>query len=382
MHRHPTSVIRGSVVAGLLVLAVNACGSSPAATGVEEPSSTAAAASPGEQAAAAYLAEYTKNPTSVGDLKPLTSRPPTGKSVIYLATPTPVASRSGEAVKAAAEALGWEYGSVDAGTTPAATANAFSAAVARKPDAIVFGGTSASSLTQQIQQAKAAGITVGSIGTADGPTDGVLANLGGADQEAVYGKLVAAYFVVHGGPKAQATVVTLPAFPIFTSFVDSFRDAVKEWCPDCRTLVLDQQVGDLGTKTPANIAAFMQRNPDVKWLVGTTGDLTQGARAALNTAGIQGVNIIGEVPNAANLTNLKAGTETAWAGYAVDILSWRLVDVLARQFAGEKISEAAAVTLPVQMLTKDNVEEAQLDHGYYVGVDNYKEQFAKLWQVQ
>ena len=360
-----------------LCVGLTACGESDKA----EPAA-AAADSSGKQAAAAYLAKFTKGPTSVGDLEPLASKPPTGKSLIYLLPPTPVAKRSGDGLEAAAQALGWTYGTVDAGATPADAVSAFSAAIARKPDLIVFGGLSADTLTQQIQQAKKAGIIVGTIGSASGPTDGVLANLGGAEQEAVYGKLVAAYFVVNGGPKAEAAVVTLPAFPIFTSFVDSFRSAVKEWCSECKTKVLDQQPSDLGTKTPANIAAFLQRNPSTKWLVGTTGDLTQGARAAIDTAGLSGVNIIGEVPNAANLANLEAGKETAWAGYAVDILSWRLVDVFARHFAKEDIADAVAVPLPVQMLTKENVKEAKVDAGYYVGVGDYAEQFKTLWQVK
>jgi ribose transport system substrate-binding protein len=236
--------------------------------------------------------------------------------------------------------------------------------------------------TKQIAQAKAAGIVLISDATGDGPTPGVLADLGGQAQETLYGKLVAAYFVVSSGGKGKAGVFNIQALPILTDFVKAFQQAVTQWCPGCSTKAVDQQLTDEATKTPSNVVAFLQRNPDYKWAVFGNGDLSQGVRAAIASAGLPGVSIIGEVPTEANIANVKAGTESAWAGYTVDILNWRLLDILARHFNNSDVTAAAAVPLSMQILTSANVKSAAYDNGgYYLGVADYAAQFKKIWHL-
>src|SRR5690606_6154168 len=118
--------------------------------------------------------------------------------------------------------------------------------------AIVFAGYPASFFTQQIKQANAAGIAVSSNATGDGPQPGVVSDLGLSDQ-ALFGKLSAAYFVANAGTQGKAVMTTSPAQPILMAYTKAFLDAVKEWCPTCTTKVLNQQVTDAGTKTPANV---------------------------------------------------------------------------------------------------------------------------------
>lgn len=336
----------------------------------------------GAKAAEAFLAEYTANPTSIGLDLPLKARPEAGKSIVYLLTPPAVSQRSAMANQAAAEALGWTYSNVDAGLTPASAVSAFEAAIAKKPDAIMYGGYPAAVFAKQIQQAKDAGITVVSNATGDGKVDGVLADLGGADTEALYGKLAAAYFVAHAGSKGEAAVFNVSALPILTLFSESFVESVKEWCPTCKTKIVDQQLTDFGTKAPANVVTYLQRNPSTKWTVFSNGDLAQGVNAAMKTAGLNDVNILGEVPTAANLAGIESGSETAWVGYPVDILAWRMMDTLARHFEGSDLDAALAVPLPLQLITKDNATSiVKDDAGYYTAVDDFQEQFTKLWQV-
>lgn len=372
--------VRIATVLATAALAVGAC-AKPSASASDGAASDSAPMSPGAQAAREYLQQYTNNPTSIGLDMPLAARPATNKSMIYLLTPPAVSQRSDAAFKNAAKVLGWTYSSVDAGATPATAVSAFEAAIAKKPDAIMFAGYPAAVFAKQIQEAKAAGITVISNATGDKPVDGVLADLGGERDEKLYGKLVAAYFVANAGDRGKAAVFSLSALPILTIFSESFVESVKEWCPTCEVEVVDQQLTDLGSKTPANVVSHLQRNPDTKWAVFANGDLAQGVAPAIKTAGIQGVKIVGEVPTEADLANLKSGSETAWVGYPVDVLSWRMVDILARSFEGSDVAESAAVPLPLQIITKENADSIVTDDGYYTAVDGFEDQFAKLWGV-
>ena len=151
--------------------------------------------------------------------------------MIYLKSPQPVAQRSADSLAAAAKVLGWTYSDVDQGATPASAVAAFEAALAKKPSAILFAGYPAVVFTKQIQEAKAQGVTVISDATGDGPVDGVIADLGGATQEDLYGKLVAAYFVVNSGAKGKAAVFNINAFPILTIFVSSLRTRSRSGAP-------------------------------------------------------------------------------------------------------------------------------------------------------
>jgi ribose transport system substrate-binding protein len=378
-------LIGASLVVAVACLGLAACGSSSnggtsASTGASSTGGSSTQTS-GEKAAAAYLTKFTPNPTSVA-LPALPSKPPTGKSLIYLTTPEPLSVRASAAHAAAAKVLGWNYTTISAGATPSSAAAAFEAAIARHPNAIEFSGYPGAIFAKQIQAANAAGITVFSDATGDPEnTPGVLADMAGSIQEAQYGKILAAYFVVHAGSQATAAVVSIPAFPIFGAFVTAFTSAVKQWCPTCSVSTQNQQITDIGTKTPSNLVSYLQRNPSVKWLVFGNGDLATGVVPALKTAGMSGVHIIGEVPAQADFVNIANGTEEMWVGYPVDVNSWRELDLLARHFEHASIAPDLSPNLPAQPITKSNINSAVISGDYYVGVKGYQSQYAKLWHV-
>ncbi len=70
-----------------------------------------------------------------------------------------------------------------------------------------------------------------------------------------------------------------------------------------------------------------------------------------------------------------------WVGFPVQILGWRVIDMLARQFNGDDLKPADDAFLPTQLLNSDNIGTAVLDPktGFYVGVADYQDQFEKLW---
>jgi ribose transport system substrate-binding protein len=377
------------VLTFVLGVSLAACGSSSSSTssassqsGSSNTSTTAGSSSPGVATATAYVKKYTPNPTSIG-LPPMPAKPPSGKTVIaLLVTPQPVALRVSNASADAAKALGWNYSTVDAGSTEGSAVSAFQAALQKHPDAICICGFPNAFFTKEIAQAKQEGIGVLQSTTADGPTAGVIANVGGAGTEAAYGKLTAAYFVSNSGGTGKAAVFNIKLFPILAAYTSAFEAAVKTFCSGCSVQYQDQQLTDVGTKTPQNVVSFFQRNPSYKWAVFGNGDLSTGVHAALTTAGLSGLNVIGEVPDQANIEAIKAGTETAWTGYPIAILGWARMDALARWFQHAPVAPAANAQLPLQILTKDNIGNAVVDSsGNYQAVANYQDQFKKLWHL-
>jgi len=371
-----------AIIAGCAVLALTtACSSSGAAStsSTDAASAGSSGAGAGLAAASSFLAKYEANPTSIGLDQKLSAPVPAGKAFIALTAPLETAQQLSKALDAASKQLGWSYTSIGTGNTAASAVSAFEAAIAKAPYAIAFSGFPASEFTKQIDEAKAAGIVVVSDNTGDGSVPGVLADLSGADQWSLYGQIAAAYFVTKSEGKGSAAVFTLNAYPVLADFAASFQKAAQEWCPSCSVEIVNQQPADLGVKTPTNVIAYLQQHPDTKWAVFANGGVATGVSAAITAAGMNDVTIVGAVPTAANLAGVQAGTEAAWVGYTTDILGWRELDLLARNATKDDATSAAAVSLPTQVITKDNISTIVANGGIYVGVDGYQNQFTKLW---
>lgn len=362
-------------VTGVLLISTAACGGSSGGSTAKGPTSA------GSSAAAAFLQEQEANPTSVGPSTPLATKPEAGRTVVNLTVPLAAAQRQSDSIGDAAKLLGWDYTALNAGSTPASAVSAFEAALARKPDAITYSGYPSALFTRQLEQAAEDGVTVLTNSTGEGASPDVLAELGGTGQLAVYGRIAAAYFAANAPEGSEVVLVSISAYPIFKGYIKGFEDGLKTWCPTCKVDVLDQQATDPGTKMPANIVAYLQRHPKVKWVNFANGDFSQGVDGAVKTAGLRDVRLIGEVPSPANLANVEAGTESAYVGNTPGILGWRMIDVLARHFEGSDLTDAVDAPMPTQIITRDNVGDIETEDGYYMGVAAYKDQFTKLWKL-
>ncbi|KAB2340398.1 sugar ABC transporter substrate-binding protein [Actinomadura rudentiformis] len=334
--------------------------------------------------AKAAVAQLLKNPTGIELTEPVSKRPPTGKLIAVPESPQPVTHVKNLGIVEAGKALGWRVQVIPEGTGPEDAAKAFDQALALKPDAIVFSGTPVALLRAQLERAKAQGVPVLGESITDPVQPGIIStSLDGVPQVAQYGKMVGQYVAAHSGGKAHAAVFTISGYPILTTFTDNFRQALTSACPSCKVTVVNQQISDLGTKTPQSVVSTIQRDPSVNWAIFSIGDLTLGVPAALRAAGLTGkVKIGGETPSPANIAALKAGTEEVWTGFAATILGWRDVDMLVRHFNGDSLDTANTTLLPTQLITKDNVRSVPLDsNGYYVGYPGYADAFKKLWKI-
>lgn len=370
-------------VVGMLA---SACGggstADDAATG-----GTSTAAAPGVAAARAWVAENTQNPTTIAIGAPLSKRPASGRHIVKLVAPQPVDQVVSNGAKAAADALGWRYTAINVTPDPEGIQKAFQSALelTPKPDVISVAGYPAVTYAAQLAEAKRRGIAVISQTTTDKPGagDGIVATLGGPAQLRALGKHVAAYVVAASNGTAQVAMFSVSAYPILGEFVAGFKDAVKQWCPGCSVVDVDQQATDVGTKTPQSVVSTFQRNPKLEWAIFAFGDMTIGVPAALSASGLADrVKIGGVGATEANLQALRDGKETVWTGLTAPVLGWRLADAAARVINGDDISPANEAILPTQLITGKNVGGiVTTDKGYYLGLQDYPEQFKKPWLV-
>ncbi len=374
------------LVTGTVVLAACSSAGGTKKSGPATGTTSSADVVGGVAAAKAYLAENSKNPTNLGLDAKLSKKPATGKYIISLETAQPVSTQKDDAIAAAAKVLGWRYERINVGNGAEDPAKAFAAAIARKPDGIHTSGQPKATYTAQLAAAKSAGIAVISDSTTDSPGGGLISTaLDNSPQVKIWGKMTAAYFVADSDGKGHAAIFNITSFPILTAYEAGFRDAVAEWCPDCKVTSVNEQASDIGTKIPSSVVSTLQRDPSIGYAAFAFGDMTIGVTSALKSAGFGGkVKIMGETPAAANLTGLVNKTEAMWAGFATPILGWRVVDMFARYFNGDDLGPAEQdAALPTQVLTSDNIETAVLssDKSFYLGIANYPDLFQQLWLV-
>jgi len=372
--------VGSAIVASALALA--ACSSSSGTSNSAAPSGSATASSSGGVAqAAAFLAQYTANPTTLGGLQPLSKKPATGKFVIGIDNATASAKVLSDAWAAGAATLGWTYKWIDAGYTPETEQKAMDSALALNPAGIMTSGILVSTIQSELTQAAAKNIPVNTSASTDpsDPKGFYDASVADVNQLDLWGQMIAAQVVVQSQGKAKVQDFSLPVYPILERFDTAFHAALTKWCPACTFTENPQQGADIGTNTPNNVVSVMQKNPDTNWLIFDLGDLETGVDAALQAASISGVHIGGLTATVANIQAVKAGKQDAWTGYSEPIVGYRQIDSLARKFNGDPIATAP---LPTQVINQANVGAVVLDtKGNYLGLADYASQFKTLWLV-
>ncbi len=374
-------LVAGAAAAAFLV---PACSGGASAGGSGGQAGTSGDALIAAQAAQAEVSKVLRNPSGILLDTPLSRTPPTGKMIAIVDTPTGTGHVKNQGIVDAARALGWRAEVIPVGTGAEDGAAAFDKALDIRPDAVVFAATPVALLSKQLARAKALNIPVLADSIPDPVQAGLIStSLDSAPQVAEYGRLAGTYVAATSRGKAHVALFTISAFPVLTVFANSFKQALVSSCPACKIVVVNQQIRDIGTRTPQSVVETIKRDPDIDWAIFSIGDLTVGVPDALRAAGLQGkVKIGGETPTTANIEALRAGTEEVWTGFAATILGWRDADLLARYFNGDDLEPANRTLLPTQLITRDTVNAAALDAtGYYVGFPGYVDAFKRLWKV-
>ena len=348
-------------------------------TGASTTASGGASSSPGLAAATAFVKKYSQAPTKLTNEQPLKSKPPTGKTLVFLQCSLAQCQDIDNNLKVAVQALGWNLKTIDFDSSQSSALVAgLQTALNYHPVAVALISDPYATWKQEIPAYQKAGVkiipmTVGAVPI----SSTVPVNIGGPRFYNLLGEVTANWFIADSGGTGQAVFANAPEFQVFAELANGFNAALKKNCPACKVTTVNQSISDIENSNVAPIVSAAQRNSSIKYVLTSDGANILPLPTALKTAGLTSVKIAGATPTIDNEAALLNGTESAWAAVSFTIAAWQVVDSAARASEGMKIPPEDG-GLSTQLLTKDNVGKPSTD---YIEPSNYQALFKKLWKV-
>ncbi len=329
--------------------------------------------------AAAKAAEQV--PTKISLTTPLKSAAPSGKTIIWLQCDFTQCTIIGDGVKAAATAVGWNFKSIPYQSENTATlVSAFKQALLDHPSAVAVSGIPEAEWASIIPAYKAAGVPI--IISYVGPTpltSTVVANVAGPSAKAAEAKVLSDWLVSDSGGKANVLVQRTDAFSLYKTGDDDFEADLKQQCSSCTTTDLQDSIpDDENGATVTAIVSALKRDPNINYVFISDGSFIPGLPAALKTAGLTKVKIMGFDPTVSNLSAVKQGTESVFTPSAQEFSGWLIMDATLRHLESMSYPANYGET-PVQLLTTTSTFTVSGDYPEPTG---YQQQFLKLWKVK
>lgn len=327
----------------------------------------------GLAAAEEVVAEYSERPTQIPISTPIGKPVPPGKTVVYLNCGLPTCAFQYEIIKEAAEILGWTAKSVANDGTPEGVSKAWEQVLTMKPDGVIYSATPKAQIEKQLAAAEKAGITVAAYSVPDSPGGGISFVAATFPEQQTVGKLLAAWPVADSGEEPEIVLVNL-ALPVLDYFKEQFHKELPKFCSGCK--VSDLDIPLTATNSAERISAFLRGHSGVKYVVLTDNSLAAGLPAALRSAGLNDVQVIGDAATPETLQQLAGGEIPAIVSFAYYEILYSDMDAIARAEAGVPLLKSLENPLPYWYITAENQES---DEVVFPVVKNYKEQFEKLW---
>ena len=373
-----TRGVSGGACCLALLMAV-ACGASGQPN--EANNTSDAAKKDSVTSAESRLASHLTLPTTIGVTEPLASAPTSHRTLYWIAPNLEVVAPLTSGIKDATHALGWDVVTllVDS-SDPQGYSSAMKEAVNKGADFIAASGASIAVYGDALDAARAAKIPVidmYSVDSVRGAENGIYANVGGAAYvEQEYGALVD-WAIADSSGAGNVAFLNIPDFPILKA-AGEVVDKLSTQCPGCTLTKIDASVTDL---TGGNIAQLvvsrLQADPGIGYVYLAFGDLANGLRAAIDSAGLStDVKIITATLNPNQAALVQSGELAAGVPNPQRYAAWVAVDAMVRIDQGLPVNEEEHNVLPAPIFTKSTVPNPP---GEYAGPDGYADQFKKLW---
>lgn len=390
----PRKLSVGLVAAACLTASLAACSSS--SKNASTSTTTAATAgsvgsngSSGLAAAEAAVAAAQKPPATIPETVALPHAPAPGTKVAFLTCSATACGLLNPGFTAAADALGWKptiitYNSATPG-------QAVQQAIDAGDKYIATTSIEISTITPQLEEAKAKGIAIFGAYTPDTP-EGATNGLYGVAQDIqgsqVAGKLLPEWMIADSKGHANAVYVTIPIYPSLTAGQTAAQQLFTQDCPACSLGVLPLSMTQVGSgQTPSLIVSYLQAHPNVNYVYLSFQDLFPGVVSALQQAGLSNrVKIVGQEAQQPELQSMIDGTSAAWSILPEPYVMWVVVDWMARLAVGQQLTPsivAAGGDPEAFLVTNSSQASSQLSQngGNWPGPANYQQQFKALWKV-
>lgn len=337
---------------------------------------TTGAGNAGLQAAQEVVAEYSERPTEIPVTTPIGKPVPAGKTVVYINCGLPTCTFQYGIVKEAAGHLGWTAKSLRTTGQPESLKEVWNQIIQLKPDGVIYSGAQREPFDQQLREAEELGITVAAYSIPEPPTDGIQFVAATFEDQEATPKLLAAWVADDSEGSANTVLVNLGGFPVLDYFKETFHEYYQEYCSDCEVDDLNIPLSALGTDLTQRIVAYLRGHPDIEYVALTDNSLNSALPAALKTAGIEGIKVVGAAATPETLQQMSRGELPVMTSFPYYEILYSDIDAIARAAAGVEVLDALEAPLPYWYITQEN--QLSSDQAYPI-VEDYQEQFKELW---
>jgi ribose transport system substrate-binding protein len=362
-----------------LALLASACGGASATNGSGGGgSSSGASSSAGVAAAKALVDKYSQQPTTIPASQPIGKPIPRGKTAVFVSCGTPNCAVEGNIIRQATNLFGWTLKVINTDGTPETQKAAFDQAAQQKVDVVLYSAVDRSTFASDIPAFQANHTFLSACCITDPVgNNGIGYAIDVPSQTAIIGQLMAAWIIDQSGGNASSVYFNLPAFSILDTQGAAYKAYMRQNCPKCSVDSVDIPATALGKDVPTRIVAYLRAHPSVKWVTVSVDALAVGLPAALRSAGLSDVQIVGEGATSTNLQYIHAGQQSASVAFPYYEVMWAMVDAAARYEAGAPVPASVGAT--PWLLIKSTAPNTNSDA--FPTVADYAAQFEKLWGV-
>jgi ABC-type sugar transport system substrate-binding protein len=331
-------------------------GQAGASTRAEQASGSAACTGKSASTIANYVKAAEKQPEKLLYAKPIGKKVPTGLTIDTITSGTPNDQVYIKFYKEAASALGWHLNVISTDGTAQQLQNAWAQILREKPAGVMIEPILPySDYGTYVTQAKSEGIATSAATGSLYP--GLIFIAPAAESDAVIGK-ADAYWVANninttGQANAGSVFLDVPEIPEFATEYNAYQSTLKQLCPGIHAGTLNISEANL-QQAPTQVTSYLRANPNTKYVMYATDGFFVGMAQALKSANLH-VNIVGDAPTSANVTDIQSGaqTESIANDYGQQALS--LVDAIARHVVHVSVPKPSVY--PAWIVTQKNINQ-------------------------
>ena len=360
-----TAVVGAFCVAVLAVLAACGSGGSSGGSDVDQVSAT-----------------YTTPPTEIGNTTKITEPIPSGLKIVLVAGSTPQIPVYLKGLQAASDVLGWEVSSMTFDqANPATITSTIDSAIAQKPDAVVVIALENATFASSLTKAREAGVPIVTAVTADDGAEGLYPIMRTKSQAAYTTKAMTSIILEDAEQKDQTAHIlqlTVPAVnAVFAPKNDGVKKELGEQCQECTRGLLDISFPDVfNGKFTQQVVSYIQKHPEVNYVLADSGQLGSGVDAALKQAGLNDVKVYGFDASTVQIEELQNGRTGAWTIAPYQVNGWMMADLIARIKTGGDTTVWDNEHL-AYVVTAENADEVNTGDPEFP--EGYQDQFRALW---
>jgi ribose transport system substrate-binding protein len=284
--------------------------------------------------------------------------------------------------QAGAKAAGWKTRLIDGKGDVTEWNRILGEAISQKVDAVISVASSPVLMKPQMTRAKAAGIPVVDVLTADQAdplVPGTFAHVSISFYKS--GKLQADYVIWKSGGKADVLIFGDNEFPGEVTRVKGMKDEFHKLCPACKVTFQDTQVAKLGTALGQTAQTLLRRDSSINWVLPTYDAQALYIVPAIKQAGLASkVKVVSSDAVTSNLNwTAKSDVQIADVGEPDQWAGWASVDMIARAMLHMPRVDPG---IPLRMFDATNLKGVNTADANALFGGSYQKQYRALWGLK